>query len=86
MLSKTDNMTTEYIIIINLEDLWLLIYILYAYVYIIYGLGWFIIYIPAESYRSGGESQCYISTSVQSVHTAPGLGRLSTAGLRRRYK
>ena len=47
-------MTTEYIIIINLEDLWLLIYILYAYVYIIYGLGWFIIYIPAESYRSGG--------------------------------
>ena len=54
MLSKTDNMTTEYIIIINLEDLWLLIYILYAYVYIIYGLGWFIIYIPAESYRSGG--------------------------------
>ena len=49
MLSKSDNMTTEYIIIINLEDLWLLIYILYAYVYIIYGLGWFIIYIPAES-------------------------------------
>ena len=46
-------MTTEYIIIINLEELWLLIYILYAYVYIIYGLGWFIIYIPAESYRSG---------------------------------
>jgi hypothetical protein len=32
------------------------------------------------------ESQCYISTSVQSVHTAPGLGRLSTAGLWRRYK
>ena len=47
-------MTTEYIIIINLEDLWLLIYILYAYVYIIYGFGWFKIYIPAESYRSGG--------------------------------
>ena len=56
-------MTTEYIIIINLEDLWLLIYILYAYVYIIYGLGWFIIYIPAESYRSGGGSEIYKTES-----------------------